>query len=218
MASGDWGKPIPGGFFDEKKHLYRNERGTVVPSVTQVFDLLHMVDFSAIDPGVLEWKRQFGTSVHKAIELLVQNDLDWDSCDERAIPAIAGVEQAFKKLQFRSEVVEDSRIFSLFGMEYGGSCDHRGTCIYQGQERHCVIDLKTASKEEFYWKWQVSAYTVGLTKGEKSWLGMVLKVDQDGNVKPFYYDVYAGLREFQTLLAACIIGINSGAYKVGKAI
>jgi hypothetical protein len=216
MGNGDWGTEIENGWFDPVKHIYRDERGTIIPSVTQIFDLLHLVDFSAISPDVLEWKRQFGTSVHKAVELLVQADLDWDSCDERSIPAITGVEQAFKKLQYKSEVVEDSRIFNLFGMKYGGSCDHRGTCVYQGQERHCVIDLKTASKEEFYWKWQVSAYTAGLPKNSKPWLGMVLKVDKEGNVTPYYYDVYAGLKEFQCLLATAILGINNGAYKLKK--
>lgn len=212
----DWGIEIPGGWFDPDKHVYRDERGSVVPSVTQVFDLLHISDFSSVDADTLEWKRQFGTSVHKAVELLVQNDLDWDSCDDRAIPAIVGIEQKFKEIQFKSEAVEDSRIYSLFGMKYGGSCDHRGTCLYQGQERHCVIDLKTSCKEEVYWKWQVSAYTVGLPKNDKPWLGMVLKVDKNGETKPYYYDVYAGLREFQALLAAAIIGINSGSYKLKK--
>lgn len=212
----DWGIQIEGGWFDPEKHVYRDERGTRIPSVTQVFDLLHLVDFSAIDEATLEWKRQYGTAVHKAVELLVQGDLDWDTCDERAIPAVTGIEQKLRDLQFRSEAVEENRICNLFGMKFGGTCDHRGICNYQGKDRHCVIDLKTACKEEVYWKWQVAAYTVGLPKNERPWLGIVLKVDKEGTVKPFYYDVAAGLKEFQTLLAACIIGINAGAYKIGK--
>lgn len=217
MANGDWGVEISGGFFDEKRHLYRNAKGTIVPSVTQIFDILGFTDFSAIAPEVLEWKRLFGTSVHSAIELLVQNDLDWDSCDERAIPAIAGIEQKLKQLQYVSHAYEEKRIYNLCGMEYGGSLDHRGLCTHQGIERHCIVDLKTAVKVEPTWKWQVSAYTVGLDKQEKPWLGIVLQVDREGAVTPHYVDTYAGLKEFQILLAAAIIKINCGAAKIGKA-
>jgi hypothetical protein len=45
----------------------------------------------------------------------------------------------------------------------------------------------------------------------------MLKVDEEGEVRPFYYDLIAAAREFQTLLATVILGINNGLYKVGKA-
>lgn len=212
----DWGVEIPGGFFDEEKHLYRNQAGVVVPSVTKVFDFLGFTDFSGISEEVLEWKRCFGTSVHSAVELLVQNDLDWDSCDERAIPAICGIEQKLKAMQYVSHATEERRIYNLHGMEYGGSLDHRGTCVHQGVERNCVIDLKTACKAENHWKWQVSAYAAGLEKHDKPWLGIALQVTKEGDVKPFFYDTFTGLREFQILLSTVILGINNGYYKLGN--
>lgn len=211
-----WGVEIPGGWYNDATHCYRNEQGIEVPSVTQIFDLLHLTDLSAIPQATLEWKREFGNSVHRSVQLLVEGDLDWDSCDERAIPAIVGIEQRLKQMQFVSHAREENRVYTLCGMRYGGTLDHRGICIYQGKERHCVIDLKTADRESPTWKWQVSAYSVGLDKVPGGWLGIVLKVGRDGDVTPYYYDVFSGIREFQCLLAACILGINTRLYKLGK--
>ena len=212
----DWGKKIPGGYFDEVKHVYRDDEGAILPSVTQIFEMLHFTDFSGINEDVLEWKRQFGTSVHSAVEYLVQNDLDWDSMDLAIVPAVTGIEQRLKEIQYKSIAVEEGKIMNLFGMKYGGTLDHRGTCVYQGQVRDCIIDLKTASKEEKYWKWQVASYTVGVPKTKLPIIGIVLKVDKDGKVVPYFYDVRSSLREFQVLLAACILGINNGIYQLRK--
>ena len=45
----DFGVEIPGGYFDEKRHIYRNAKGTIVPSTTQVFSILGCNDFDG--PG-----------------------------------------------------------------------------------------------------------------------------------------------------------------------
>jgi hypothetical protein len=212
-----WGLKIEGGYFDEERHLYRDERGTPVLSVTQIFDCLGFSDFSSIAPDVLNWKREYGNGVHRAIELLVSKDLDWDSCDERIIPTVIGVEQRLEQMGYVSQACEERRIHNLFGMHYGGTLDHRGTCIHQGVERPCIIDIKTGSKESPSWKWQIAAYTVGLERPAKGWLGIVLQVNADGRVVPHYYDVYTGLKEFQCLLSAAILKVNAGLVKFGNA-
>src|ERR1019366_315802 len=105
----DYGIEIPGGHFDEKRHIYRNTKGTIVPSTTQVFSILGCNDFEGVPPDVLEWKRIYGTAVHRAIEFLVAGDLDWDSLDEVIIPAVTGLEQKLKALQFKYEAAEEMR-------------------------------------------------------------------------------------------------------------
>lgn len=212
-----WGVEIPGGFYDDAKHLYRNENGTIVPSVTQVFTLLGLSDFSNVPADMLEWKRTYGSAVHMGLEFLVAGDLDWDSLDMEIIAPVVGIEQWLKKNQYVSVATEKSRIVSVFGMQFGMRLDHRGTFVHQGKERSVILDLKTACKEEPVWRWQLGAYALGQEKTPLGWMGVVLKVDKEGLVKPFYYDLIIAVREFQILLSACILGLNAGLYRVAKA-
>lgn len=216
MENGEYGVEIPGGWFDPKHHLYRNTKGTIVPSVTQVFTLLGFSDYSMIKPETLLWKQRYGIAVHSALEYLIQGDLDWDSLDMEIIAPVAGIEQWLKQRNYVTEAAEEAKIVSLYGMEFGMCLDHRGRIEHQGKERSVIIDLKTASKEEPVWKWQLGAYSLGQGKVPGGWLGAMLKVDEEGIVKPFYYDLFSAAREFQTLLATVILGINNGLYKLGK--
>jgi hypothetical protein len=216
MANSDWGTEIPGGYFNEERHIYRNSRGTIVPSVTQVFTLLGFSDYTMIKPATLEWKRLYGTAIHSALEFLIDGDLNWDDLDDHIIAPVSGIEQWLKNNKYASEAVEEAKIVSLHGMEFGMRLDHRGRMEYRGKDRPVILDLKTASKEEPVWKWQLGAYSLGQDKTPDGWLGAMLKVDEEGVVKPFYYDLVAAAREFQTLLATVIIGINNGLYRIGK--
>lgn len=80
-------------FFDEEKHVYTLKDGTVLPSVTTAMKPLY--DFSCVDPDVLRRAGEFGTAVHKCIELYIYDDLDEANLD----PALVGPLAAFKKWQ-----------------------------------------------------------------------------------------------------------------------
>ena len=212
----DWGIEVPGGWFDEEKHLYRDDAGTVVLSSTKVFDVLGISDFSMVNTENLEWKRGFGDAVHAGVEYLVADDLDWDSLDEDVIPAITGIEMFLKKVEYQSEACEERRIHSFNGMKCGMTLDHRGTLMHQGLRRHAVLDLKTGSKLEQYWNWQLGSYICPQPKVDLGWVGLILQVDKDGKVIPHYLkDVEAAKREFQMLLAAAILKLNNGYAKLG---
>ena len=213
----DYGIEIPGGWFNEATHCYRNTKGTVVPSTTQVFSILGCNDFDGVPQDLLEWKRVYGTAVHKAIEFLVAGDLDWDSLDEVIIPAVTGLEQKLKMLQFKYEAAEEMRIHSLFGMEYGLTTDLRGTIVHQGKERKAVIDLKSGVKFSPTWRWQVGGYTSAQGKVDGGWMGVILQFDKEGIVHPHYIDLLPAQREFQILLSAAILKLNNGLAKIGKA-
>lgn len=215
MANGDWGEKISGGYFDEKHHKYRNTKGTVVPSTTQVFGILGCNDFDGVPADVLEWKRNYGIAVHRAIEFLVAGDLDWDSLDEAIIPAVTGLEMKLKAMQFKYEAAEEMRVHTLFGMQYGLTVDLRGTIVHQGKERQAVIDLKSGVKFSPTWRWQLGGYTVAQDKVNGGWMGIVLQFDKLGEVHPHYIDLPPAQREFQTLLAASILKLNAGLAKLG---
>lgn len=73
--------------FDEAAHRYRLD-GQPVPSVTQVLGVLDQ--FAGVPLDVLEAAREFGTAVHKAVELDVLGVLDEDSLDPALVPCFAG--------------------------------------------------------------------------------------------------------------------------------
>jgi hypothetical protein len=215
VANGEWGLEIPGGFFDDRKHLYRNPQGIIVPSTTQVFSILGCNDFDGVPADVLEWKRNYGIAVHRAIEFLVAGDLDWDSLDEAIVPAVTGLEQKLKGLQFKYEAAEEIRIHSLFGMYYGLTVDLRGTIVHQGKTRNAVIDLKSGVKFSPTWRWQIGGYTAAQGKIDGGWMGVILQFDKEGVVHPHYIDLIPAQREFQILLAAANLKLNAGLGKLG---
>lgn len=71
--------------FDEKNHLYSLDNINI-PSFSKIVSDLGLVDLSMIKPEDLEYKRQVGTAVHKAIFLHNLGNLDMDSLDENVTP------------------------------------------------------------------------------------------------------------------------------------
>lgn len=206
----DYGEKIEGGWYDDAKHCYRDDAGIIIPSVTGVFSTLGLSDFSMIDPAMLEWKRGFGLAVHRGIELLVYNKLDWDSCPDEIIPAITGVEQWLKSVQYQPLAVEEKKILRLNGMKVGGTLDHRGSLIYKGKRRPCIIDIKTGSKASETWTWQVGAYSGGAPKLEGDvYVGCALQVDKEGKATPFWVDTLRAKQNFIILLAAANLAVNA---------
>lgn len=212
----DYGEKIPGGFFDEKSHIYRNAQGVRVPSTTQIFNILGLTDFDGIPPDVLEWKRNYGIAVHAAVEFLVADDLNWDTLDEQIIPAVTGLECFLKKIEYQSEAAEERKVHSLYQMEYGLTVDGRGTMLHQGKRRHVIFDLKSGAKSSPTWRWQIGGYTVAQEKVDGGWMGLVAQFDKTGKVTPHYIDVIPAQREFQILLAAANLKLNNGLYKWGN--
>ena len=213
MGSESYGEKIDGGWYDDAKHLYRNDKGSVVPSTTGVFDILGCNDFSMIKPEVMEWKRVYGGGVHKGIEFLVFKKLDWDTCDEVIIPALTGIESWLKAVQYEPVAAEEKRIITLNGMQFGGTLDHRGTLLYQGKRRDAIIDVKTGSKFSKSWEWQLGGYIGGAPKG--AYVGVDLQVDIDGKVTPHWVpDTLKAQREFCYLLAAANLLLNAGMRKI----
>lgn len=210
MGRETWGIDIPGGFYNDETHCYRDPSGSVKPSVTGVFDALGLSDFSAINPEVLEWKRTYGTAVHKGIELLVADELDWDSLDEAIIPAITGVEQWLRAVQYESLAQEEKKVICINGMLVGGTLDLRGSLIFKGKRRPCIIDLKTGSKASATWGWQMGAYSRGAPKLDGDvYVGCALQVGKDGDVNPIWVDTIKTGSEFTVLLAAANLAVNA---------
>jgi hypothetical protein len=215
MGSESWGEKIEGGFFDEAKHLYRDERGAVVPSATGVFDILGCSDFSMVDPEDLEWKRGYGSAVHKAIEYLVVGKLDWDTCPDEIIPAVVTIEQWLRQIGYEPVASEEKKIISFGGMLVGGTLDHRGSLLYKGVRRPAILDLKTGTKYSKTWDWQIGCYSGGAPKvSGAGYVGAAVQVKKNGKIDPHWVDGLKAQREFQILLAAAYLKLNAGLAKI----
>ena len=215
MGSELWGQQVENGWYDDRLHIYRDDRGVIVPSATGVFDILGCSDFSMIDPETLEWKRNYGSGVHKGTEYLVYNKLDWDTVDDVIIPAVTGIEQWLKSVEYQPEAVEEKRIINFGGMKVGGTLDHRGSLVYKGVRRPAIGDLKTGSKYSKTWDWQIGCYAGGAPKvGGAGYIGVAIQVNKDGKVTPHWVDVLKAQREFQILLAAANLKLNAGLAKI----
>ena len=206
---------IPGGFFDESRHLYRNTKGAIVPSSTQVYSILGMVDFSMISPKVMEWKQAFGIAFHRSVELLVKDELDWDTVDDALIPIVTGVEMRLKSMSFELISCESRGVYNISGMEFGATSDLTGTIMHHGSRRNAVIDLKSGVKFSKTWEWQLGSYIAAQPKVPLGWLGIILQSDMTGKIIPHHLkDVEAAKREFQILLAAANLSLNAGLAKL----
>jgi hypothetical protein len=179
---------IPGGWFEPEGHIYRDAQGNRVLSVTQVFQMLGLTSYKGIDPDVLYRKSQIGIAVHKAVELLLQNNLDWDTVDDAAMAYVVGTELWLRNMQFELEACEQQGILEIFGMKVGYQYDLLGSIRYQGSRQQVVIDLKTAVEKSVTWPLQTAAYALAAPKKNAPYLRVVLHLQKDGDVKPLYYE------------------------------
>ncbi|MFC3107432.1 hypothetical protein ACFQAT_07945 [Undibacterium arcticum] len=119
--------------FNESLHEYRFN-GVIVPGVTTI--LKPLVDYSMVNPEVLERGRLLGQAVHKMTELHDQDDLDEDALDSEMVPYL----DAWKK--FRADtgfepVTIEARMYHK-RYRYCGTSDRTGTI----KGKLAVVDIK----------------------------------------------------------------------------
>jgi hypothetical protein len=212
---------IPGGFFEPDPrppihtgHAYFDDLGNRVLSVTQIFGMLGMVDYSHVPPNALKHKAEIGVAVHRAIELLLQDQLDWDTVDEEAMAYVVGAESWFRDAQFKLASCEQQGIHEVRGMKFGYQYDQRGSIFYEGRFRPVIVDLKTAIEKSSTWALQTAAYALAAPAiGQERYLRVVLHLQKDGRVKPLYYSDPTDENAFLYMAYAAIWKQNHG-YKL----
>lgn len=90
--------PLTGGslVFYADAHEYwtppGRDGGLLVPNVTRVLSATGVAtdfdDLERCNPGVIEYRRQLGTAAHMDCHAFDDDDLDWDSVDERVRPFV----------------------------------------------------------------------------------------------------------------------------------
>ena len=141
--------------FDAARHCY-TLAGVVIPSVTQVLKAINVYD--GIPDSVLKTKAELGTNLHRACELLDQDDLDDESEEGRAALApIAGYLAGYGKFKAerRPVVIEnETRLFHPVH-RYAGTIDRR----YQIDGEVWDVDLKSTVTITPVVGLQTAAYT-----------------------------------------------------------
>ena len=111
--------------FQESTHTYTLD-GVRVPSVTQI--LKPMYSFYGVPDEVLQAKAELGTNVHRACELLDNDDLDEDSEEGlAALEPIAGYLAGYKKFKADKKpvvIANEQRLYHPLH-KYAGTIDRR---------------------------------------------------------------------------------------------
>ena len=83
--------------FEEESHTHYIG-GVIVPGITTVIAPLY--DFSGVPFHIMEASRQYGTAVHKVVELFCFDALDLDALDLSLVPSLQAFEQWLKDYGF----------------------------------------------------------------------------------------------------------------------
>jgi hypothetical protein len=151
---------MPAAFsFDQALHVYRDERGILVPSVTQCLKATGLISFAGINPAVLEHKRQLGTLVHQVTALYDQGEdlADYD-IPEEIWAYVQGYLNFRADCDFTPSLVEKRMLGEVHSMRFGMQPDR------VGEINGCphILELKCGSEKHPAWGVQLAGYGTGL--------------------------------------------------------
>jgi hypothetical protein len=152
--------------FDADTHVYRFG-GRVVPSVTQVLDILN--DFEDVNPEVLAHARIRGQHVHAMIDLDNRGQLDEAALDPAYLPYLTQWRLFLRESGFQV-VASEHRVFHKT-LRYAGTCDS-----LIGQGTTWVLDVKTGSMPRSVGA-QLAAYQMAMEPRPRRRLCLALTPD-----------------------------------------
>ena len=128
-------------WLDDKTHLYYDDSSglpVAVPSLSEILRVAGFgIDYSLVDPAVLQRKREIGQAVHRAIELWHRDEFDLDNL----APEARGYFESFKAGLSKLPSLEGAEIERPVGGQW---CGYATTPDALGHDY--VIEWKTTSK------------------------------------------------------------------------
>jgi hypothetical protein len=150
--------------FDEGLHLYKDARGVVRPSVSQVIKAEGLISFAGINPSILERKRQLGTLVHTVTELYDQGeDLNEYEIPDEVWPYFEGWVNFRNDCGFEPRFIEQQMMACVHGMYYGMRLDAEGPI----DGENSIIEKKCGASEHPAWGIQLAGYALGKYPNER---------------------------------------------------
>jgi hypothetical protein len=139
--------------FDSALHEYRDAKGSIVPSVTQILARDGICDFSFVEEEVRNRAMERGTSVHWLLQLEDEGALNY----RQVPPGLRSYRKAYldwkKAAGFIPQLIE-YKFISHYG--YAGTVDRFG-CLANGT--WAVVDFKTGEIPDWV-RYQLSAYAM----------------------------------------------------------
>jgi hypothetical protein len=134
--------------FNAERHEYKLD-GVKIPSVSEI--LSPLVDLSGVPGALLLHASQFGSVVHRTLELYDKNDLDMDSVDAPIMPYLSAWQNFLK--ESKCEIIANEQILASEALRYAGTIDR----VMNLWGSVSIVDIKTGivSKTE---QFQVAAY------------------------------------------------------------
>ena len=152
--------------FLKEEHLYLVD-GVITPSVTQILQFLFPDKYKDVPPEILAKKAEYGSILHKVIEIAEQEQMfDIDALKQKIEGINYLIELSFKqylkiKEKYNIDVLEQEQIVAYKDL-YCGTFD----MIAKVDGKKSLIDIKTTAELDIeYLSWQLSFYE--LAKGEQ---------------------------------------------------
>lgn len=180
--------------FVEESHWYSLEYAdgttTSLPSVSEI--IAPIVDYSMVNKAMMIRAQEFGTNVHKAIELWLKDSLDIDKLDDGLRKPLEGFRKwlfnTYPGAKCKSEVRSHHELLG-----YAGTID----LIIND---YMIVDIKTRKYNRVVDPVRLAAYSMLVHERITQTNLYVLEIDVDGNCKLIKaYDKYA-MSVFRKLL------------------
>lgn len=180
--------------FEAEGHRYYLEypggATTPLPSVSEI--IAPIVDYSMVNKAVMIRAQEFGTNVHKAIELWLKDSLDLDKLDEGLRKPLEGFRKwlfnTYPGAKCKSEVRSHHELLG-----YAGTIDLT-------INDYTIIDIKTRKYNRIVDPVRLAAYSMLGNERITQTNLYVLEIDVEGNCKLINaYDKYA-ISVFRMLL------------------
>lgn len=146
--------------FIENEHLYLNEDGIIIPSVTQLVDYQYPNGYDNVPTNILNNKARYGTTVHHMIEGYEAGEYNLETLSfSRLDPNVKSAVVQYDKIKQRCPAV-----FDIVKMEQVVSYQDRYAGMFDMLNRNGIlIDIKTtASLHENWIKLQLGLYYMAL--------------------------------------------------------
>ena len=191
-------------FFEEQTHTYIVD-GMEVPSVTTILNYMSDVEYSKVNPSVLEQAARRGSLVHEYTELM-----DYDAMPDEVEYEVAGYLEAYAKFLRDYKPDWDGVEKMTYSEEfyYIGTIDRIGKI----DGRKCIVDIKTLASPTKMNKFtvcsQTAAYGVAEWQDLESGDRYALYLNKDGEYNLMdcrEYEKKYGFDSFENFFACKVL-------------
>lgn len=160
----------------DEEHLYLYE-GVIIPSVTQILEYKFPDKYKDVPKYILEKKARYGTIVHKVIQDLEEQNLEYINVNDIYVD-VAQEEYQKLKQQYKIDVLNQEQIVH-YKDKYAGRLD----MIALVNKKLCLIDIKTTTELDLeYLSWQLSLYELAFGKRFSSLYCLWLPKGKEGQL------------------------------------